>query len=66
MTRNIRYVFYLIVFSLVVVSFALHSYILMGVLLVTSIVLGMITDIQDNRRDEPFKHQNEKDFNYKH
>ncbi|ASS75981.1 hypothetical protein CIG75_14100 [Tumebacillus algifaecis] len=60
-----RYFFYAICFILVVVGIISQSYALLGLSFVAGIVVGLITEFYDNRRDEKFKHLNA-NHQYKH
>lgn len=60
MKRGIRYLLYSAIFAIVLVGLFIHSGAWLISLLLLAVLLGLLVDRVDNRRDEPFKKYNSK------
>jgi len=66
MSRLNRYFFYTLVFAVVLASIITKSYAVLGLSFLGAILLGLLTEFFDNRREEKYKHYNHEIHNYKH
>ncbi|MCY0892897.1 MAG: hypothetical protein OWR52_05285 [Acidibacillus sp.] len=65
MPRGIRYLFYALIFAFALAGLVLGQQIILGICLALSIIIGVIADGFDNKRDEPFKKYNVKHKHHK-
>lgn len=57
-SKPLRYVLFGLIFACALVGILIHSYILLGILMVVGILIGIVGDVIENQPTKPFQEYN--------